>query len=58
MRKNQERLIPPSHGFAVDAPADRPGLAQALLARFAEAGGADLPLPVRGEAPRAAAASA
>ena len=42
---------------AVGGPTDRPGLAQALLARFAEVGGADLELPTRSEGPRAATLS-
>lgn len=42
---------------AVGGPTDRPGLAQALLARFAEVGGADLELPSRSEGPRAATSS-
>lgn len=39
---------------AVSPPADATGLAQALLARFAELGGVDLELPSRTQPPRAA----
>jgi len=39
---------------AVSAPTDPNGLAQALLARFGDLGGADLELPSRAEVPRAA----
>ena len=42
---------------AVGAPTDRPGLAQALLARFAELGGVDLEVPARSAGPRAATLS-
>ncbi len=39
---------------AVSEPGESVGLAQALLARFGDAGGVDLELPRRSQAPRAA----